>query len=79
MSNTKTERAYHSFDPELGYPSGEDLFYECQICKAVVPSQPPVDTRCICGNIMIDMSFGRMGVADPKQARLFSLRDVQGL
>jgi hypothetical protein len=34
------KRTYHSFDPKVGYPAGDDLSYECTLCGDVIPSLP---------------------------------------
>jgi DNA-directed RNA polymerase subunit RPC12/RpoP len=46
-------RTYLDFVPENGYPSDDDLKYECMRCKGVVPSRPKHDVQCPCGEIRI--------------------------
>ncbi len=38
---------------------GPDLFYECQRCRAVLPSMPKENVNCICYNMGIDVDAGR--------------------
>ena len=50
-----------AFDAAAGYPVGETIFYECSICRDVLPSEPPDSENCTCGNLYIDIDAGRMG------------------
>jgi hypothetical protein len=50
-----------AFDPTSGYPVGESLFYECGLCRDVLPSAPPDSEVCTCGNLYIDVDAGRIG------------------
>jgi hypothetical protein len=66
------EKRYISFDPAEGYPTGTDLSYECLNCGESVSSLPSGNTGCRCGNIFIDVDYGRMAVEDDAKIRLFS-------
>lgn len=68
----KTKREYRAFDPNLGYPTGPDLFYECLRCGRVLPSRPAECIQCDCRNIVIDADYGRIAIRDAAQARLFA-------
>ena len=46
-----TLKTYVEFDAKSGYPRGPDLFYECQICRSLLPSMPSDNTDCLCFNI----------------------------
>lgn len=64
------------FDEENGYPFGENLFYECQICQQLVPSLPDRADRdlaieCSCGNVIIDADAGRILVSKPNSIKLY--------
>jgi hypothetical protein len=78
MSNPSGKRVYHSFDPNAGYPAGGNLYYECVTCGVVLPSSPSDSTLCSCGNIAIDVDYGRISIKDHAAARLFSLEDSGG-
>ena len=61
------------FDPEQGYPAGDALFYECLNCGTVIPSQPTDSTACRCGNISLDVDYGRLSIKEHKVARLLAV------
>lgn len=63
---------YMQFDPNEGYPVGDNLFYECLSCGETVPSLPPDSTHCRCRNIMIDVDYGRISIQDHSLIRLYS-------
>jgi hypothetical protein len=72
MSTENTNRTYHDFDPEIGYPAGSNLFYECMRCGDVIPSVPLDSTSCKCRNVMIDTDYGRVSVQDHILVKLFT-------
>lgn len=72
MCDSKEKRFYRSFNPEINYPTGNDLFYECCICGDVLPSLPKDNVSCSCRNIMIDIDYGRISIKKHEQAKLFS-------
>ena len=45
-------------------PMDKDLFYRCLNCSAIIPSVPPINISCKCGNITIDKDYGRLAVSD---------------
>lgn len=47
-------------------PRDKDIYYRCNACDGVVPSDPKgeVVTECSCGNIYIDMVYFRLVVRD---------------
>lgn len=67
-----SKREYRAFDPNFGYPTGPDLFYECLRCGRVLASRPGDSTSCECRNIVIDVDYGRIAIRDVGQARLFA-------
>ena len=67
------KRHYLNFNASSGFPAGSKLYYECKRCGDVVPSQPADSTHCTCGNIMIDVDYGRFSVDDATQVRLFEV------
>ena len=45
-------------------PKGSDIFYRCAKCGDAIPSQPPDNRGCSCGNIFIDIDYFRLDVED---------------
>jgi len=76
MSPTNQPRRYISFEPSSGYPGGCNLFYECTSCDTVIPSLPSESTECQCGNIAIDVEYGRIVIRDHLAMKLFSIDKV---
>jgi len=66
-------KKYIQFDPNEGYPIGDDLFYECLHCGEVVPSSPSESTHCECRNIMIDIDYGRIKIQDHSLVKLYCI------
>jgi hypothetical protein len=64
------KKDYLVFDPRNGYPRGKDIFYECERCGDIIPSQPEDGIGCTCRNIFIDVDAGRVSV---KEATKFSV------
>jgi len=56
------------YDPSKGYPSGEDLYYECPLCHYWLISKPRdySEAECECGHLSIDIDWGRFSVKDHK-------------
>lgn len=50
------------FDPKSGYPVGPRFSYRCMSCSETVPSQPTESMGCKCGNVFIDVDYGRISV-----------------
>jgi len=59
---------YIEYDFSKGWPAGEDLFYECQLCGVIVSTIQ--DGECNCGNIYVDVSSARAGAKDESKVRL---------
>lgn len=57
-----------------GYPSGKDIWYECTKCKDVIISNPisKIDVTCKCGNICIDLGYGRLCIEDHDYFKIFT-------
>lgn len=64
-------KEYLNFDASKGYPTGRDLFYECTICGISIPSHPDVSMGCKCGNIFIDVDYGRVSIKREKEIKIF--------
>lgn len=64
-------RNYLVFDPLKGYPSGKNVFYECERCGDSIPSQPDDGIGCSCRNIFIDVDAGRVSVKDETKFKVF--------
>ena len=65
-------RTYLTFDPAGGYPAGESGFYECTECNSILPSRPDDGRGCECGNIFVDVAYGRLAVRDNSKIKAFS-------
>jgi hypothetical protein len=65
-------RRYIEFDPDRGYPAGDDLYYECTRCRWVVSSVALANLGCPCKNVFIDIDYGRLCVRDHTLFRIFS-------
>ena len=59
---------YLQHDFATGWPSGDDLYYECEKCGQLIPSTQ--DGQCKCGNVYVDVGYGRAGAADQSKVRL---------
>jgi hypothetical protein len=66
-------KQYIEFDHKQGYPSGPDLFYECQRCGKMLPSMAKDNVWCDCYNLCVDVDFGRLAVQDDSLVRLVRL------
>jgi hypothetical protein len=65
------KRRYLDFDPRSGYPAGRDVFFDCVRCGTVLPSMPLDSMACKCGNVRIDVDYGRIGVTDHELLKAF--------
>jgi hypothetical protein len=73
MNERAEKKIYIPFDPSVGYPFGDDLFYECLKCGTSIPSLPEDWVECACRNIQIDAGFGRVAVKDHQLMKIFRL------
>jgi hypothetical protein len=73
MHNKDRKRIEVPFDPSVGYPFGNNLYYECLKCGVIIPSSPKDCIQCACGNIRIDPDYGRVGVKDSRLMKIFQL------
>ena len=64
-------RVYWPVNPDHGYPFGALVFYECSQCGTILRSRPRVNAGCRCGNLFIDLDYGRLSVTDESQLRIF--------
>ncbi len=52
--------------------TGENIFYECQICEDEIPSLPKNEVaECKCKNVLVDISSARIGVRDESRVKVF--------
>lgn len=58
------KKKYIKYDPNKSYPTGEDIFYECLKCHTASVSVPDESWSCKCGNVMLDIDYGRLSVKD---------------
>ena len=58
------------FWPRMGYPVGQHLFYRCKKCLDILPSKPKDSLSCKCGNLRIDIDYGRLAVDRNKTIQL---------
>lgn len=65
------KKEYIKTDFKNGYPSGKDVFYECEICYDIIPSAPSKITECKCKNIIIDPDFGRIIIREESKIKVF--------
>lgn len=70
---TQSEKKYLPWNPTQYNPAGENLYYECAKCGDSTPSLAKTFFVCTCGNLAIDVDWGRLVVRDPGTARLFAL------
>jgi len=75
MSSTsdKANRRYVDFDPKRGYPAGASLYFECGRCGSVLKSLPEDSVVCSCGNIAIDVDYGRVSVKEHGEFKVFEV------
>ena len=45
-------------------PKGKDIYYQCNLCKDIVPSVSGDKLNCKCGNISIDWELSKLVVKD---------------
>lgn len=64
------------YDLSRGYPTGEELYYECPECHFLMKSQPRDyhEAQCACRHLAIDIDWGRLAPRDQqRQPALFRL------
>lgn len=66
-------RTYHAIDDHAPLPCGPAMFYECMKCGDTVESLPAGSVYCSCGNIAIDVDYGRLSIKDFENARCFTV------
>lgn len=64
-------KKYIGCDPTKGYPSGKYIFYECGICKGVLPSMLLSAAIGRCKKIAIDTDAGRVSIKDERNFLIF--------
>lgn len=58
-----------------GLPVGDDTYYECLRCGAIIPTHTSQSGECLCGNFQIDTGYARIDVEDLTQVRLLRKSD----
>ena len=66
------------FDFRRGYPSSNNMYYECQRCFDLVSSVVEENVECSCGNIFIDVSSARFVVEEDSKIKLVQLAQKKG-
>ena len=72
------DRKYLNTDFSKGYPAGDDISYECDVCGDTLPSKPMHSVACKCRNMIIDVDAGRVAVKDTSQVRVYVGQAKQG-
>ena len=49
---------------ESDAPRDRDIYFRCENCGDIIPSQPDDNLGCKCGNIFIDVDYVRLAVKD---------------
>jgi hypothetical protein len=62
---------YLPFNPNSGWPSGAEFYYECQLCGYRISSM--TDASCACGNLRVEESSASIGATEEKKVRLLKL------
>lgn len=70
--NSKREYVLERFSN--GFPAEANIYYECMVCGAVLPSIPNSCIKCKCGNISIDIDYGRVSVIEQEKIKVFRLK-----
>jgi hypothetical protein len=65
------KRTYQELDAAKNYPVAENLYYECLVCGNVLPSMPRENASCMCRNILVNASLGRIEIRDHVKTKLF--------
>jgi len=73
MKKKSNNREYINFDPHKGWPVGEGLYYECLLCGKELSTTE--DSFCMCYNLLVDASAGRIGAKHEDKVRLFRFVD----
>ncbi len=64
-------KIYLNFDHDAGYPAGDDIYYECLLCGESIPSVPSDHIGCRCGNVVVDVDYGRLSVGDLPHFKIY--------
>ncbi len=43
---------------------GRDIYYKCEACDGILPSQPKDNVGCSCGNVFVDIDYFRLSIKD---------------
>ncbi|MGN6703130.1 MAG: hypothetical protein ACTHKB_09235 [Burkholderiaceae bacterium] len=66
-------RKYIEFNSSQGFPAGERIRYECEICGENVASMPQHAAACKCRNIIVDVDAGRVAVKDSLKMKVYEV------
>jgi hypothetical protein len=48
-----------------------DMWYRCLSCHQTLPASPRASTSCKCGNVEIDVGYGRLSIRDEEMVEAF--------
>ncbi|WP_157395771.1 hypothetical protein [Pseudomonas sp. GM48] len=68
-----TEKKYINFEASRGFPAGERIRYECEICGETLLSMPQNAAACKCRNIIVDADAGRISVKSPEKMKAYEV------
>jgi hypothetical protein len=54
-------------------PSSLSVFFQCTRCWTILCSKPIDNVYCKCGNLSIDVDYGRAGARDEKLLRVLRI------
>jgi len=57
-------------------PVSDRTFYQCINCWKILLSNPSDNTRCVCGNVSVDVDAGRAGAKDEKLLRVLQIANA---
>ena len=52
---------------------GRDIYYKCEACDGLLPSQPKDNIGCKCGNVFVDIDYSRLSIKDYDQFMVLRL------
>ena len=70
MTTTDYELIGDNYTNTSDVPKDDDLYYECLLCGATIPSVPDDNVGCECGSVFIDKDCWRLEVGDFSKFRV---------
>lgn len=52
---------------ESKLPKGEEYYYQCMVCRTILPSNPIEPVRCACRNIALDPEMFKLRIDNYKK------------